>query len=201
MVEKNDLDLEKTFHKYRSLKNFKRFMDILINERLYACKYSDMNDYMEGYYLCRSDSVTRDTIQELRNSKGNLRICSLSKISKNDVMVTHYSDGGKGIVLGVKIKDKNVDVRRVRYAGLPEFEKLEETTLEEKAKEILTYKTESWSYEDEIRVFTREEYVKIKIEEIIFGPKISPDDEKLIRDIVKRMKIKIKCKKWDEVGW
>ncbi len=189
-----------TLYKYRSLKDFRRFMDILVNERLYACKYSEMNDYMEGHYLYSSGSVTRNTIQELKHSKKRVGICSLSRVKKNDVMITHYADGGKGVVLGVRIKDKDVDVREIRYSGLPELEAVNGKTLEEKAKEILTHKTESWKYEKEIRAFTSKKYVKVEIKEIIFGPRIRRDDEKLIRDIVERMRLNVLCKEWDEVS-
>ena len=39
------------FYKYRSLSNLKRFIDILINNRLYAAKYIELNDPMEGFFL------------------------------------------------------------------------------------------------------------------------------------------------------
>ena len=37
-------------YKYRSLEDFKKLVDILINKRLYASHYKDLNDPMEGQY-------------------------------------------------------------------------------------------------------------------------------------------------------
>lgn len=42
------------YYKFRSLENIKRFLDILINERLYAARYDKLNDPMEGSYLVDS---------------------------------------------------------------------------------------------------------------------------------------------------
>ena len=41
----------KIFYKYRSLKDFKFFMDIIVNNRLYAAKYNELNDIREGHYM------------------------------------------------------------------------------------------------------------------------------------------------------
>jgi len=41
------------YYKYRSLSNFKNFVDIIINQKLYAANCSNMNDAMGGvYYSC-----------------------------------------------------------------------------------------------------------------------------------------------------
>lgn len=39
------------YFKFRSLSNLKRFLDILVNERLYTSRYDELNDPMEGAYL------------------------------------------------------------------------------------------------------------------------------------------------------
>lgn len=39
------------YYKFRSLQNLKRFIDIILNERLYASRYNELNDPMEGVYL------------------------------------------------------------------------------------------------------------------------------------------------------
>ena len=37
-------------YKYRSVDNFRNFVDIILNNRLYAASYQDLNDPMEGHY-------------------------------------------------------------------------------------------------------------------------------------------------------
>lgn len=39
------------YYKFRSLQNLRFFLDIIINERLYAAKYDELNDPMEGAYM------------------------------------------------------------------------------------------------------------------------------------------------------
>ncbi len=192
---------KKTFYKYRSLENFKHFMDVVVNNRLHGSMYSEMNDYMEGHYLYNSGNVSKQIIDDLKKSKEQVKICSLSKVCDNEVMLAHYANGGKGVVLGVKVADKDINVQEVKYEGIRKFgEKFGEINysddLTEKAKVILTHKTESWRYESEVRVFTHKGDIKIELKEIIFGPRVKDEDKKLIENIVKRMKLDIKLKKW-----
>ncbi len=190
----------KTLYKYRSLNDFKRFMDILVNERLYSARYDDFDDEKEGSYYFRVDEKTEEKIKEIRLEKKKLRICSLSEDSKNKKNIEIHADGGKGVILGIKLDSKNIDIVKIKYGGLPVLELNEETEPLQKAKLILSHKTESWSYEKEIRVFTNNKYVQVKIEEIIFGPHTAESDKKLIRDIVKRMKLNVKFKEWKGVS-
>ncbi len=39
------------FYKYRGIKEFRYFVDIILNKRLFAAPYFDLNDPMEGHYL------------------------------------------------------------------------------------------------------------------------------------------------------
>jgi len=66
-------------YKFRSLGNFKYFVDIILNNRLYAAKYNDLNDPMEGHYYYKSKEFDSGMREKLRGEKANLRICSLSE--------------------------------------------------------------------------------------------------------------------------
>lgn len=68
------------YYKYRSLANMKRFIDILMNRRLYASKYLDLNDPMEGFFLY-DQNVPRNVVTKLRDERATTLICSLSKNS------------------------------------------------------------------------------------------------------------------------
>ena len=39
-----------TYYKYRNLKDFERFLDVVVNRRLYGAVYKELNDPMEGKF-------------------------------------------------------------------------------------------------------------------------------------------------------
>lgn len=187
------------YYKYRSLDNFKNFADIILNNRLYAASYENLNDPMEGQFKYSTKLLTKEVLDAIRGEKEKQFICSLSKKSNIDLMWSHYCDGHKGVVIELTIKDKKTyDVRDVKYEGLPEIIKQldkEKDHIEVLAKEILTYKHDYWNYEEEVRVLVKEnEYVEIDINKVILGTKISQRDEDLIRKFVGRVNPNIDIK-------
>ena len=79
-------------YKYRSLDNFKNFIDIILKNRLYAAKYKDLNDPMEGQYYYRTGELDRNIRDRLAEEKGELRLCSLSRVNNNELMWSHYTN-------------------------------------------------------------------------------------------------------------
>lgn len=47
MMNRTQEDIQYRY-KYRSLDNFRNFIDILVNKRLYGAKYDSLNDPFEG---------------------------------------------------------------------------------------------------------------------------------------------------------
>ena len=45
-------------YKYRSLDNWKFLLDILINKRLHAARFQDLNDPMEGRYYYEDEVIS-----------------------------------------------------------------------------------------------------------------------------------------------
>jgi len=180
--------MAETLYKYISLKNFKRFVDIIMNKRLYAAKYTELNDPMEGIYYHTPNfrRVLRDKIYE---GKQNLRICSLSKEKDNLLMWSHYADGHKGIIIGVQIEEPDkYEKNDIIYSGL---KKIEEGKLNKKtAVEILSRKLISWKYEKEVRVFVKQDqpslkpFINVYFVSITFGCRIKKEDETFIRELV-----------------
>ena len=169
-------------YKYRDLNNFKFIVDILINNRLYAAKYSELNDPMEGIYYYNG-LLTNEQRNRIFAEKGQERICSLSRVNNNFLMWSHYADGHKGIVLGIKVIDNNCVISPIQYDELLHINNIENQT----AIDILSHKHYNWSYEQEIRVFKRREFVKIKIEEIIFGRRTTNENKELLTRLVQRI--------------
>lgn len=180
-----------TYYKYRSLDNFEFFMDILINKRLHAASYKDMNDVMEGVY--HTFGLKKEIKENIHDKKLGLKICSLSRINNDPLMWAHYANGSQGIAIGVKINDSQADTKNIIYTGIPHV--LQCINTAQTAKEILLHKHKSWEYEQETRVFTTKNYVDIEIIEIILGKRIEPKREELIKSIVEQLKIKCLIKK------
>lgn len=173
-------------YKYRSIEQFKFFVDILARKKLYAARYFELNDPMEGQYLYTgsSDGVNKDIQQILNNKKDRIRICSLSNNYQSPLMWSHYANGHRGVVLGVEIDPNKYNVRSVFYDGPM---KINLNSLNpNSAIDILTTKLQAWKYEEEERVFTIDgsQFVDIDLKKIIFGSRMNTRDKGLIMDLV-----------------
>lgn len=166
-------------YKYRSITDFKRFIDIVVNQRFYAPKYEDLNDPMEGHYIY-SRKLNNFLPNLIYKEKIRLGICSLSKEKDNQLMWSHYADSDKGVAIGVKLME-DCDVVDIHYDGI--------LTLDnnnwQNAQTILSHKLEIWSYEKEVRVFVKDKkYIEINIIEIIVGSKVNHDDYIWLKGII-----------------
>ena len=62
-------------------------VDILLKNRLYAARYFEMNDPMEGQYIVDPNgSIDEDIKRSLEGAKKALRICSLSRSKDIELM-------------------------------------------------------------------------------------------------------------------
>ena len=66
---------QETYYKYRSLQDFERILDIIVNKRLYGAVYKDLNDPMEGKF--NKDGLERNDFNEIYTHLKRTRICSL----------------------------------------------------------------------------------------------------------------------------
>jgi len=53
-------------YKYRSLVNFERILDIILNQRLYCSKYDELNDPFEGLFIRTINITISDFIKMKR---------------------------------------------------------------------------------------------------------------------------------------
>jgi hypothetical protein len=173
-------------YKYRSLENFKNFVDIILKNRLYAAKYKDLNDPMEGQYYYSTGELNRDIKNKLLEEKGELRLCSLSKVNNNELMWSHYTNGQRGVALGLKIDNSIYTVKEIDYNGLAYIRN--DNFDDKTAIEILSHKLNVWNYEEEVRVFIRNNhFIDILVEDIIIGRAMSNSDFSLIRELVEKI--------------
>ncbi|WP_206675251.1 DUF2971 domain-containing protein [Mariprofundus sp. NF] len=187
-------------YKYRGIKEFRYFVDIVLNKRFYAAPYFDLNDPMEGHYLYNSGELDSDVRDLIKSQKEKLRICSLSKVADNELMWSHYAEGHRGVAIGVTVNESKHAVVPVDYDGPLQIERvgIHNAT----AQEILSHKLKVWSYEEEVRVFIRnKQYVDVKVEEVLLGRSMSKQDigfiKKLIASVDESIEVKGASSKYD----
>ncbi len=175
----------KILYKYRVLGSSielqnERTFEILQKSEMYGSDYKSLNDPMEGFYRI-NENQERTLIDQLKKDKKELRICSLSKSNNNPLLWGHYANGNKGIAIGVRSFFAKKDLIKVTYGNqIPFFDDINVLS----ANQILCYKTTPWKYEKEWRVITNNLFIKVKIDHIILGMAISPEDKIEIIDIV-----------------
>ena len=121
-------------YKYRSLSNYKRFVDILLRNRLFACAYDKLNDPMEGYYQY-SPNINKDFLRPIIEGKQKTYICSLSRKGDIGLMWTHYADENRGCCIELKVTSKTWDSVDVDYS-----QQMPEIRQDMTAKDILRVK-------------------------------------------------------------
>lgn len=170
-------------YKYRSTSDFRRFVDIILHNRLYASPYFELNDPLEGHYLYNREETSQTIINEMRNGKSKVRICSLSDTQNDHLMWSHYADGYRGVVIGVIVTvADDEELVRIEY-----MDKLPFYSHDVAPKQILSCKLNAWFYEREYRVFTSREYVQVEIKQIFLGHKMNENNKTLVRNLTKRL--------------
>ena len=178
------------YYKYRSLSNLKRFLDILIKRRLYAAKYLDLNDPMEGYFIY-DNSVPQSIIAKLRNDKSSTLICSLSKTHKNGLMWSVYADEHKGCCIKLSVTSTTWKLLTVSYETCPAVIDSTKNSVED----ILSRKSIQWQHEQEVRcikVNPKNAFLRIKIDTIYLGIKVRRADVSLLEELISKIDPKIK---------
>lgn len=178
------------YYKYRSLSNLKRFLDILIKRRLYAAKYLDLNDPMEGYFIY-DNSVPQSIIAKLRNDKSSTLICSLSKTHKNGLMWSVYADEHKGCCIKLSVTSTTWKLLTVSYETCPAVIDSTKNSVED----ILSRKSIQWQHEQEVRcikVNPKNPFLRIKIDTIYLGIKVRRADVSLLEELISKIDPKIK---------
>jgi len=177
-------------YKYRSLGNWKYVLDIFLNKRLYAATFKEMNDPMEGRYYYYDDDVSRKFRQAIREQKDKWKICSLSRTARNTLMWSYYSDGHKGIAIGVKIRNGRRNTYKQHDVIYDMEVSLDPSKItagaEAAAIHILSQKQLAWRHEQEVRIFSCDRFVDIEIEEVCFGCLVDPAERELVTALVDR---------------
>ena len=173
--KKNNILIEpELLYKYRSLENLERFLDIVIDNKLYGALYKEMNDPMEGYFRYNPD-VDKSVLTGIWEGKNKRYICSLSKKSNIGLMWTHYANENKGCCIEVEVTSKTWERLDVEYKKT-----ITNLSANTTIGDILKVKASMWEYEQEVRylspVITKmkksNSQLTVRIHRIIFGYRV-----------------------------
>jgi hypothetical protein len=185
------------FYKYRAIEPWEYLLDIFVNERLYAAKFESLNDPMEGMFTYSKDQESPGFIKQIVEEKARLGIVSLSRTHNNTVMWSYYAAAHKGVVLGIEIdvKQKNVvDVSKVRYAKNISFRGFYGSEAETEARKILSKKLSAWKHEDEVRVFSRSQFVPVYLRQLFLGCQMPKAQQQLLKRMLRSINPELEVK-------
>lgn len=191
-------------YKYRSLENLERFLDIIIDKKLYGALYNEMNDPMEGYFQY-DPRVNKSTASYIFNGKGKRYICSLSRNPNIGLMWTHYADENQGCCLEVEVTSKSWERLDIDYS-----EQIPVLTDNMTVQDVLKVKAKMWEYEQEVRYLSKQYSPKanrpklsVRINKVIFGYKVKNNQYNHLKKVVLALnpKIKIEKMKKDELDY
>lgn len=186
-------------YKYRSLKNFARFVDIILNNRLHGSTYTQLDDAMEGRFK-NPVGVDKALLDKIYSEKGKYYLCSLSKTATSSPMWALYADEHKGCCIELEVTSKKWEKIEVKYSNqMP-------TALDD-VKVIITTKSKEWQHQQEIRYLKKitpgsreSKKLSIKINRIIFGLRVTTDEFNLYRKLINKINpnIEVTKLKWKD---
>ena len=203
---------DNTYYKYRNLKDFERFLDVVINNRMYGAKPRELNDPMEGKF--NKTNLSQDDFKEIRNELKNTRICSLLTKQKdqtfpNDyLMWSHYADSHNGCCIEVQITGRyntGWELHEIQYQNnMPSLDGLSGN---KRIQRILTVKTPIWESEHEVRAIRVYEdkkinslspYYHVNIKAVYFGCRVTLEKCRFYKRIINGVNPAIKIYKVKE---
>lgn len=192
-----------TLYKYKSLKQFEYFLDIITQNKLYGATFKELNDPMEGYF--QSNNFAQNDWNKIKDAKNKVRICSLSKNHDKALMWTHYADEHRGCCIELEVTGRSWNKIDVQYVSKPVI--LDSGIDKDKAIELIVrQKSDFWKYEDEVRfvktdlkISTRNipnmAYLPIKIKKIYLGVRVNIQQQARIERIIKKVNSNISVEK------
>ena len=161
---------KEVLYKYRGLSNLKRFLEIILNKKLYGALYTELNDPMEGSFRYNY-KIPHEIIEDLKDQKQKTYICSLSKKNDIGIMWTHYAEEHKGCCI-------EIEVTAFKIADTSSL------------SDILKIKSIQWNYEEEVRYIKTakdREALSIKIKRIFLGYKLKASEFNFYKKLIQTL--------------
>jgi hypothetical protein len=176
---------EQLLFKYRSLENWQFLLDILVNNRLYAAPFKDLNDPMERRYYYFGDEMT--SVQETGPSREGWRITRDEGSAQHAHVVVLLGRPYRCRAQARGAEPAAYQIRDVFYdSQIGIGPNSARRPPREVALDILSQKQLSWAHEREVRVFSPQPFVPIRLREIKVGVKASPTDRELLEVLVRK---------------
>ena len=197
---------ERIYYKYRKLTDLERFLDIIVNNRLYGSVYKELNDPMEGKF--NKSGLEKDDFENIYGALKRTRICSL--LAKQDdqefpddyLMWSHYADSHKGCCIALRPTSQHNNGWELMKVTYQDMLPIVEGDEKEQIKKILSAKTTIWKNEHEVRavkMYAKDKfalqspYYHVKVFAVYLGDKISKEKcefyKKIITSITPQIKV------------
>lgn len=191
------MNLQRSLYKYRGIEPWEYLLDILVNKRLHAAKFTSLNDPMEGMFTYSEDNVSPSFIDQMVDHKTQFGICSLSEVHNSTLMWSYYALAHQGIVFGVTIPKDSPDVvsvDAVTYCQENIFKGFLGSDAATEARKILAKKLTPWKHEREVRVFTRGSFVPVVLNTAYFGCQMPVARKALLRALLTKLTPEVEIK-------
>ena len=189
------------YYKYRSLKDFEQFLDIVVNQQLYGAIYRELNDPMEGKF--NKEGLAKGDYEKIYKYLKVTRICSLltkqksQKFPDDYLMWSHYADSHKGCCFELEITRRHNagwNLHGVQYLDAPP--QLKTPINDDTIHTILSVKTPLWTNEHEVRAIRiydekrfslQSKFYHVKIKAIYFGCRVSKEKRDFYKKIITKI--------------
>lgn len=166
------------YYKYKPVSNWQQTAQMLVNQEIWASKYTDLNDPMEWFFTSMDKTITQQTLD---GEKGDVKICALSKNLNYGLMWAMYADNHKGICLEVEIAEKvdeNPSDNNITFNSWSKFvveylrKPIKIKDVKNNFAKAIRVKSRQWEHEQEVRFVKRAVgncFLKVKITKVFLG--------------------------------
>ena len=171
-------------------------LDFIVNHRVYMPKYFQLNDAMEGYCRIKKLAVcgggyyygTSYIPSIIHNRLSEFRIISFTKNWDSPLMWSLYANNFNGFCVALKDMDEHLSITKINYVDKFKEIDFEDECYNENIHNLLLYKKNEWSYENEYRHLekTENKYLQLSIQNIDYIL-IGCNTDMVIADIIKKM--------------
>jgi hypothetical protein len=206
-IRKGNSPMSKRVHKFTSAKYG---ISNLQNKRLKLSTINDLNDPFDLIPLDTTDPAISNAAEAvIEHFRKTMAILCFSRNWDNLLLWSHYGDSHTGICLGFDIPEgdsaADIDTDVIYQPNVLQIRCLEDVNFD-LANRLLRTKHESWSYEQEVRMFVRlndppdakglnwiEFGPQLVLKEVIIGAQCSPRDSRDVEEAIKPYGDAVKC--------
>ena len=195
----------KTFFKFQRLDKFDRFIEIVVNKRLYGAVYKELNDPMEGKF--NRQGLDKKDFEEIYGQLKATKICSLMTKQENQefpdnfLMWSHYADSHKGCCFEIQTTGRNNNGWKLMKVDYSKTLPIVGGSIDNKIEKILSAKDPIWEEEHEVRAIkiyvkdkfsTLSAFYHVNIKAIYFGHRVTKEKCDFYKKLISKIDSKIK---------